>query len=318
MSNSKEDRKKKKIISLLLRISLSIALLIWLFSRVEVHGILSAIKRLNPKVWLIAFLMYILTQIISSVRWWVLAKALEFSGNFFMYLGYYFVGMFFNLFLPTAVGGDVLKIIFLSKGQGRRLAATYSVLADRLFGLAAMLIIGACAVLYKPFMLPEHFNNLLKLSGLLTIVVLIFFPLIIRLIERLYPEIGEKLSTLIIFWKRPWAGSLALFLSLILQGLGMAAVALLGSSMGIHVPWQYYFATYPLVAILTLLPISFNGIGVREGGFVYFLGLKSVPTEISLTLSLLFFSIQVASSLIGGIAYAFGVHNISLNLKEEL
>jgi len=313
----RENKRKKKLFSLFLRIALSIALLIWLFSKVEITGVLNAIKKLNPEIWLFAFLMYIATQIISSLRWWILARALDFPGKFSTYLGYYFVGMFFNLFLPTAVGGDVLKIVFLSKNQGRRLAATYSVLADRLFGLAAMLIIGATAVLYKPFMLPANFNNLLKLSGFITILILLFFPLLIKIVGQVWPQIGQKLSILVVFWKKPWAITLALFLSLILQALGMAAVALLGSSMGIKVPWQYYFATYPLVAILTLLPISFNGIGVREGGFVYFLGLKSVPTDVSLTLSLLFFSIQVAASLIGGIAYAFGVHNISLDMKED-
>jgi len=313
----KEKGNKKKLLSLFLRIALSVLLLIWLFSKVEIKGILEAINKLDPKIWLFAFFMYIATQIISSLRWWILAKALDFPGKFSTYLGYYFVGMFFNLFLPTAVGGDVLKIVFLSKNQGRRLAATYSVLADRLFGLAAMLTIGACAVIYNPFMLPNKFNNLLELSGILTIITLLLFPLLIKLIERFCPQVGEKLSVLIIFWKRPWAVILAFLLSLILQALGMAAVALLGSSMSINVPLPYYFATYPLVAILTLLPISFNGIGVREGGFVYFLGLKSIPTEVSLTLSLLFFSIQVAASLIGGIAYAFGAHNISL-IKEDI
>ena len=95
----------------------------------------------------------------------------------------------------------------------------------------------------------------------------------------------------------------------------MGAVALLGAGIGIKLPLPFYFVSLPLVILITLIPISFNGIGVREGAFIYFFGLKGVGAEPALGLGLLFFSVQVALSLIGGMAYAAGLHRQSIVSK---
>ena len=83
--------------------------------------------------------------------------------------------------------------------------------------------------------------------------------------------------------------------------------------MGIHVSPVFYFAALPIINIMTMVPITFSGIGVREGAFVYFLGLKGIEPEPALALGLLFFSIQVATGLVGGVAYAFGVHRYAIH-----
>jgi uncharacterized membrane protein YbhN (UPF0104 family) len=94
-------------------------------------------------------------------------------------------------------------------------------------------------------------------------------------------------------------------------------VALLAEDMGLGPPLLFYFAAFPLVAIPTILPISFNGIGIREGGFIYFLGLKGISAEKALTLSLSVFAIHVAAGLLGGIAYSFGFHKKPLKDYTE-
>ena len=121
----------------------------------------------------------------------------------------------------------------------------------------------------------------------------------------------------LVFWEKPKAMFAGLSLSFVLQALGMGAVALLANDMGLGPPVLFYFAAFPLVAILTVLPISFNGIGIREGGFIFFLGLKGISAEKALTLSLSFFAIQIASSLIGGLAYALGFHKKMLKDYTE-
>ena len=74
-----------------------------------------------------------------------------------------------------------------------------------------------------------------------------------------------------------------------------------------YLDWnQAEFAAFPLVALLTMIPVSLSGIGVREGGFVYFLGLYGVPAAQAMMLSLAFFAVQVAASLVGGLVYSTG------------
>ena len=124
----------------LLRIGLSVCLLAWLISKTNQDDLLEAILDLSFYAWAVAFLMYLASQVVSSIRWYFLAHALDFSGLWSTYLKYYFVGMYFNLFLPTSVGGDVLKMHFISRGESKKLRATYSLVADRLFGLAAIFL----------------------------------------------------------------------------------------------------------------------------------------------------------------------------------
>jgi uncharacterized membrane protein YbhN (UPF0104 family) len=301
----------------LLRIGLSVCLLTWLISRTNRHDLLAAFLDLSFFAWAIAFLMYLASQVISSFRWYFLAHALDFPRPWVAYLRYYFVGMYFNLFLPTSVGGDVLKMHFISRGEPKKLRATYSLVADRLFGLAAMFLLGASAVLIGHGILPHYFEHLLCVAGMCVIVSLLGLPIAYKLLGSVWPEIGERLAVFLVFWKKPKALFAGLSLSFILQALGMGAVALLAKDMGLNPPVAFYFAAFPLVAILTILPISFNGIGIREGGFIFFLGLKGISAEKALTLSLSFFAIQVVAGLIGGLAYAFGFHKKLLKDYSE-
>lgn len=301
----------------LLRIGLSVCLLVWLMSRTNLHDLLKAFLDLSLFVWAIAFLMYLASQVIASIRWYFLAHALDFSGPWFTYLKYYFVGMYFNLFLPTSVGGDVFKIHFISRGEPKKLRATYSILADRLFGFAAMFLLGAGAVLIGHGILPYQFEHLLHVAGICILSSFLGLPMAYKLVSSIWPELGKKLAVFLVFWEKPKALGAALSLSLALQILGISAVALLAEDMGLGPPLLFYFAAFPLVAILTILPISFNGIGVREGGFIFFLGLKGISAEKALTLSLSFFAIQIAASLIGGLAYALGFHKKMLKDYTE-
>ncbi|NIA08393.1 MAG: hypothetical protein GWP10_01120 [Nitrospiraceae bacterium] len=300
-------------VKFLLRIGVSVCLLGWFASKIDLHSLFEAFIGLSLYVWAIAFLMYLASQVVSSTRWYFLAHALDFIGPWSIYLKYYFIGMYFNLFLPTSVGGDVLKVALISHGESKKLMATYSVLADRLFGLAAMLLLGAGAVLIGNGVLPFHFEHLLCLAGLCVIAVLLGLPLIYKTLSSIWPVLGERLAIVLVFWKKPKTFFAAIGLSLVVQALGMGAVALLAKAMGLSPPVAFYFAAFPLVAILTLLPISFNGIGIREGGFIYFLGLKGISAEKAITLSLSFFAVQVAAALIGGLVYTFGYHKKSLH-----
>lgn len=292
----------------LIRLCISAGLLWWLFSRFDLTGILASLQQLSPLVWLVALLMYLAAQILSSIRWFILSDTLSFPGRWRTYLVFYFVGMWFNLFLPTSVGGDVLKVHFLSRDKGRRLMAAYSVVGDRLFGLLAMVILGAGAVGLRPDILPGHFVTTLSIGGIVIICGLVGLPFFHRALRGLWPKLVARLSGVLVLWQRPQVILEVLGLSFCLQALGMGAVALLGRGIGIEMPLVFYFASLPLINIATAIPISFSGIGVREGTFVYFLGIKGVQPEQALCLGILFFSVQVATSLLGGIAYAFGLH----------
>ncbi len=293
----------------LLKAAISAALLAWFLMRTDREQLVSAFAAIPIWLWPMLFGMYVVSQFISTTRWYMLAGVLGFSESWLTYLNYYFSGMFFNLFLPTSIGGDVMKVFFISRGQGARakMLASYSVLADRLLGLCSLLIMGAVAVLASPGILPPPFSTLLIWSGACVLLALFSAPLTERLVGgRLGAMVEKILRILLVFWKHPRVLVICLFFSAIVQGICIYICILIGRAMGIEVPVLLYFAAFPLVALLTMIPISFSGIGVREGGFVYFLGLHGVPSAQAMMLSLGFFAVQVAASLVGGIVYSTG------------
>ena len=296
----------------LIRIGISAGLLSWLLSRFDLRGVLTYFENLQISVWAAAFLMILFAQALSSIRWWTLANTFSFPGRWPTYLGFYYVGMFFNLFLPTGIGGDLFKVHFLSREEGRRFLAAFTVVGDRLFGLIAMLLMGAAAVNIWPDLLPEPFAGFLSVSSPIILAALAGLPLLQKTIIGIWPGVSRHLEGLFLLWQKPQKLLCVLGLSFCLQALGMGAVALLGAGIGIKLPLAFYFASLPLVGIVTLIPVSFNGIGVREGAFVYFFGLKGIEAEPAFGLGLLFFSVQVALSILGGVAYATGLHRRSI------
>ncbi len=297
------------LLKILLKVALSAALLTWFLLRTDREQLGSAFAAIPAWLWPLLFGMYIVSQLISTTRWYMLARVLGFQGRWSSYLNYYFSGMFFNLFLPTSIGGDVMKVFFISRGQGAKakILASYSVFADRLLGLCSLLIMGAGAVLASPGILPAPFSTLLIWSGAGVVAALFCAPLVERLAgNRLGAMVEKILRILLVFWKHPQVLVVCLVLSALVQGICIYICVLTGRAMGINAPILLYFAAFPLVALLTMIPISFSGIGVREGGFVYFLGLHGVPSAQAMMLSLSFFAVQVAASLVGGIVYSTG------------
>ena len=91
-----------------------VGLLAW---RLEWRQVASAFAQLDATYWLLALGVYLLTQGVSAARWQILGRMLQLSGRWRDYLRHYFVGMFFNLVLPTSVGGDVVRAWYLGRHQ---------------------------------------------------------------------------------------------------------------------------------------------------------------------------------------------------------
>ena len=99
------------------------------------------------------------------------------------------------------------------------------------------------------------------------------------------------------------AGSMVL--SLIIQSGNVALVWLVGQAIQAPIPASYYWIMVPMVTLLTLLPISLNGMGVREGGTILFLAPLGISHATALSLALLWFSVFTVVSLLGGLLYVF-------------
>jgi len=288
-----------------------VGVLVW---RIDWSQVASAFRQLEVKYWLLALGLYLATQGVSAVRWQMLGRTLGLGGRWRDYLAHYFIGMFFNLVLPTSVGGDVVRAWYLGKQNGnnapagRGTAAFLSVFADRVNGFAVLIAVACVAALCYPMRLPPGVAWTVAGMGAACLFGLAILPVLPWLRQQLasHPRLTHLLDGAAICLRDRRGMILVTLLSLVVQLANVVLAWLVGEGLGLDVPPLYYGVLIPLVSILTLLPISLNGMGLREGGTVLLLAPLGVSNASAVTLSLLIFAVYTAASLLGGLVYLFG------------
>jgi uncharacterized membrane protein YbhN (UPF0104 family) len=293
-------------VSKLLRLLVSVTLLGWLIWRTDWDQVRQAFAHLRLELWLAALGLYMVAQVASGLRWKILARPLGFTQSLRHFLGFTFIGMYFNLMLPTSVGGDVARAWYLDGGSGRRLVAFLSVFVDRVSGLLVLLALACVAMLFCPVRdLPLWIPCCVWGSAAASVAALAALPVLGRWVRRLdrARRLGEGAR---LYVGRPRLMAGATLMSIIVQVVNVMIVCLVGRAIGVSVPASYYWVFVPMVTLLTMLPVSLNGMGIREGGMTLFLAPLGIPTGTILSLSFLWFAVYVTASLCGGAVYVFG------------
>jgi len=290
--------------------------------RVDLRGVAGALADVAWGWWLAALACYFLAQFVSAVRWRSLSRPLGFERPTRSYLAYVLAGNFFNLLLPTSVGGDVARAWYLGRGSGKGSQAVLSVLADRLNGLYVLIGMAFLAALVVP--LPPWALAFVLLSAGVAAAGLALLWLASR--ERQRPEPCQNppvadASGSPTGWQKRWhemADALAFYrrsprllgsatlLSLAVQLLNVLLVWCLAGAVGAPVPLAFCFVLMPIVILLTLAPVSVNGMGVREGATLLLLRPLGVADGQAIALSLLWFSVFLAAGLTGGVWWLTG------------
>ena len=292
----------------------SLTLLAVLAWRMDWGQLARAFANVRAGPWLLALALYLPIQAVSSLRWQLLARPLGFGGPWGRYLALYFIGMFFNLVLPTSVGGDMVRAWYLARQDGddpvtgRRLGAFLSVFADRASGLAVLVAVACAAALCCPVPLPAWVTGSVAAVGAAALLGLAALP-VLPWLQAVLPAHGRLRrladgAALYLRHRRLLFGATAL--SVVVQVANVVLVWLVGEALGLPVPPLYYGVFVPLVSLLTLLPVSVNGMGLREAGTVLLLAPLGVGRAEAVALSLLTFAVLTAASLTGLGFYLFG------------
>ncbi|MCE5259352.1 MAG: flippase-like domain-containing protein [Chloroflexi bacterium] len=302
---------RKKHLSTLVRIGVTAVLLVIIAFTVDLSQVWQVVRQAKWLYLALAWLLYQLGILVRSFRWQELLRLNGIKIPFAKLIELYYVGTFFNNFLPTGFGGDVVKMVELSHAGTDSELAVSTVLADRLIGLA-MLLLMALLVLPFGFRLVPTSVILVLLAIILGFAVgmgLLMSRSFIAYISR-WNLIGKQLA-------RPKIASfLASFRNYHFRSLGKAWLAsllfnlllivvyiLLGRAAGVDINPIYFFLFIPIISTLTVLPISVSGLGVREGSYVLLFGKAGVATSQALAMSLLFYALNVVTGLTGGIIY---------------
>ena len=287
----------------------------YLFKKIDIKEVWQLFQHAHLSYLIAAFILYMAGQVICAWRWKIIAVVMEFKNTFREFITYYFAGMFFSLFLPTLVGGDIGRCYLIAKENKKTRHAIVSVLADRGTGLAVLIFMAGISVtLLKYGNVPSQIIWVVLIANVFLILGLLL-PFFAGGLLGLLGKTGELAMG---FWKKPSVLFQSIFISMIFQTLIIIIHIFIGLSIGINVPWKFYFFLIPLVATVSMLPLSISGIGLREGAFVYFFSYANVTKTEALTFAFGWFVIVLIASLIGGLVLLASNKGLSWKqMKEE-
>lgn len=304
----------KSLVSTVVKICISGAILFFLFRGMDLESLWGTVVSVNPLSVLFVALLFLSTQVVSSYRWSsILSKDMKVPYR--RLLSIYFIGMFFNNFLPTMVGGDIIKGYYLYRYSKRGDVSLASIFMDRYSGFTALIAITTVALipgysLIKDTGLPRFF--VLLIGGYLAASLVLWIgPLhswAMKIMARIhFYGINKKIDTIykvLMSYKRHRRILLTIFFCSLYVQIGvMFGYYVLGRGLGMDVPVGFFFLFVPLATVVSMLPVSLAGLGLREGAFVYLFTRVGATAEQALTLSLMWFAIMVFVSIIGGIEY---------------
>lgn len=325
----KIDDKKRKIVCEFLRIGLSLCLLVWLFkTKVDIPRTISVLKNANFCYILYAGIIFLSINGLILVRWLILIKALGLKVPVKNVVIYFFSGLYFNLFLPSSTGGDVLKIYYMCKDTSHKAKVVASVVLDRLSGFIAMIIVAFLSFIfgYRWINDPSLLVLILAMAVFSGIIILFLFN------EKLYsfgsrlfnpfPKIKKNLMDLhydIVLLK---GNRRAIFstigLSCLCQIIFAFVFYLIAKSFHQNVGMLHCLIFVPIICVAASLP-SIGGLGVREAGAAYLFAKVGVEDGISISISLVSYIFMVIVGLIGGIVYITTLsHKRVMHLPEEV
>lgn len=296
--------KLKKYINFLLRFAVTFLLIIYILSKIETGQILNALYKINLLAFFSASFLYIVSSYISALRWRLfIVSDIKPSQLFSLYL----IGSFFNIALPGIIGGDAVKILLLRKKTGIK-EAFASVFMERYVGFFALIFIGFVFFLLFYSQLPHN--------PVIYAVPLSFFGFFVAtfflLLVGRYNFLRDFRQYILSFKKTQILK--AFCYSIVVQFIVIVTVYIIGRGLGLYINFFELAIFLPVIVLITTLPVSLSGIGVREGCFILFFG-SSIGEANAVVLSFVWFLSVVFASLFGAVEYL--KFKDSLDMKEK-
>jgi uncharacterized protein (TIRG00374 family) len=300
-----------------LRAIATVVMLVVLLSRLHVSRLLPSHRQSEIALLAVAMVVTFSGIGLSVLRWHRVLSALGLATKVRTLFRLYLAGLFVGNFLPSTVGGDVVRVSRLARITRQRPGAFASVVLERLTGWLVLPVITLVSLLVNPGLLGLGSASRLAIALSLTTLALLAVVVVVAGNDRM----GRLLSGregwarfaaavhlgLARFRHSPGAAAQVLVVSFAYQLVVALGAFLVALAIGLHVGWGAIVAFMPVVAIVQVLPLTIGGLGLREGAFVVFLGPLGVTASQAIAFGLLVYALNLAVSLLGAPAYAAGI-----------
>ncbi len=286
------------------KIIISLLIFLLLSYLVDWHAVLDCLQQLNLFWFIVALLVFWFAQLISSLRFFYIVRALGGDILFSKSIIVHFIGLWFNQILPGSLGGDILKFSILIRNLGASMSLRACIL-DRLAGLIFMnLAIFITLPLYARILPKQWMVVGLTIMSSIFLMALVGLSWSSTYLRKYFEEsawilkITQLLADICSF-RRPIYFFHQFWTSAIVHFNGIFSYALMGIALNIDIDILNFVLIVPLVFLIALLPISFAGWGTREVGAIWLFGFIDVPYEEALSMSVAFGFFLILSALPG-------------------
>lgn len=297
------------------RIAASAGLLAFLLTQIDLGTMASAIGQIRLDLLALLAAGILGARMISALRWYLLLRGLHRAVSYAGVLRLSFVSEFVGYLAPGSLGIDALRLYGMSRTTSDLALSATSMLVERMLALLALILLVLTGLTLQLPDLPPEIGRLawLGLAALVFTLVGLMTPPFRRATLWLlsYPRLGrvhaaaqKVYRSLDQYRARPALLAGSFVVAVIFQLVRCANIAIGAMAFGVHLPFVLFMVFVPVIILVTLLPISIAGLGVRELGFVYLFGQVGMPAEVALSLSLLTRLLSIMLALPGAWFYA--------------
>jgi uncharacterized protein (TIRG00374 family) len=297
-----------------IKIFISCAIIFLIIKRIDLFEISGLLKRVNIKTVVVPFVFLVLIQLLLALRWRILLGCKNIKIPFKSLLFLQFLGLFFNAVLPTTVGGDIFKIWRFKKKFGKGKDAFASIFAGRVIGIAALIGFFIFIIIFNfKYIQSLEFNLLPPLLSILMLCIffVIFWKSFLRLkiikkvlrafnLEDKALEFQKSFSE---YKVHPFSLFISFLISFTVLFLTIGYNFLIAGALSLDVTFQSFLIFIPIIFLLTLLPFTVNGWGIREGAYIFFFAQAGLTKEQALTIDIIAVFLGMLLSLPGGFIY---------------
>jgi uncharacterized protein (TIRG00374 family) len=296
----------------------------------------------NITLWPVAafFVLMLLNTMLSSWKWQILLKADNINVPYRTLLSSYMSATFFNMFLPSSIGGDVYRIAHIGRYSDRRTHSAASVFADRLSGFFIVIVYGLIAALVgfklhpelkqhpwiadNPealWLLPLAFASMLCLVWALFQQKLLRWSLGLVRLDRIgivRTILDQFLASFSAYRNRTRTICYIVLISMLFQFAMIVCVWLLNMALSIHIPPLYFAMFVPILILIEALPISVGGVGPREAAYEVLFMIAGATQAESLAMGVLYSGLSAMYCLSGGVVYLINRKRHSTDVSHPL
>ena len=335
---SNKLKSKKNIVLTVLRVVIALVAVgfvcfICFKSRRDLYALFS---KMHWYIFGTALMLFILANVVISTRWYTLLRAQNIKIPYFAAVKVHFLGLFYNNIMVSSVGGDVLRMWYITRHTHKRLEAAISVLVDRVIGLTSLILMAVSFYCFFPvniqsaspaktaqstdtgkiFSILQDHKQLLVIvaaSIVVFVVLLVILPVTRRYLLKISAIIVSHsprvITAMRIYGSKPITILFCVGLTFIAQSLAILGLYLIGRTMGIPAPMKFYFVFLPIGWVISALPISIGGVGILELGLVgMFMSLPGVDESQGTALALCWRFIFIFGAFPGIVIHLLGSH----------